>query len=66
MKSNKWLYDIYLGNEIVGNQGLSRFDDEDTARKDAHDLIRTRLSSEYGREFKDFYVLCYEGSTLDN
>lgn len=56
----KWLYDIYLDDCIVGNQGDYAFDTKDEAEIDANDYIENGLSKFYEANGDDFVVDYYQ------
>lgn len=56
----KWLYDIYLNNYIVGNQGDYAFDTKDEAEIDANDYIENGLSEFYKANGDDFVIDYYQ------
>lgn len=58
--AGKWLYDIFLDDCIVGNQGDYEFDTKEEAVIDANDYIENTLVSEYERNGDDFEVQYYQ------
>ncbi len=58
----KWLYDITLDGDYVGDQGDAEFDTKDEAIEDAKDFIHNALLKEYKRENKDFSIECYQAA----
>lgn len=57
---NKYLYDIVLDEQVVGNSGDMDFDTEAEAKVDANDFISGELSKEYNRNINDFKILPYK------
>lgn len=57
---DKWLYDIYLNNCIVGNQGDYAFDTMEEAAIDANDYIENGLSKFYEVNEDDFVIVYYQ------
>lgn len=57
---NKYLYDITLDEQVVGNSGDMDFDTEAEAKADADDFISGELSKEYNRNISDFKILTYK------
>ena len=62
---DKYLYDISLDGEYIGDQGDGSFDTEDKAREDAESYIRDELMEEYNRPFEDFVIECYVGTVVE-
>ena len=58
--TGKWLYDIFLNDCIVGNQGDEEFDTKEQAIVDANDYIENALANEYGCNGDDFVVDYYQ------
>lgn len=58
--AGKWLYDIYLDDFCVGNQGDEAFDTKEEAEADALNFINNGLSDEYKRHAEDFKIGCYQ------
>ena len=56
----KWLYDVYLGDFIVGNQGDEAFDTKEEAEIDANDYIVNGLSKFYEANENDFVIDYYQ------
>ena len=56
----KWLYDIFLGNYLVGNQGDESFETKKDAEIDANDYILNGLSKFYNVNDDDFTVEYYQ------
>lgn len=57
---DKFLYDVKLDEQIVGDSGDMEFDTEEEARADANKFIRDELSKEYNRKIIDFKILLYK------
>lgn len=57
---DKWLYDIFLDDFIVGNQGDGAFDTKEEAEIDANEWIEQCLASEYSRSADDFRIEYYQ------
>ena len=57
---DKWLYDVYLGDFIVGNQGDEAFDTKEEAEIDANDYIVNGLSKLYEANENDFVIDYYQ------
>lgn len=57
---DKWLYDIYLNDCIVGNQGDYAFDTKEEAEIDANDYIENGLSKFYEANGGDFVIDYYQ------
>ena len=55
-----YLYDVYLDNKCVGNQGDGSFNTENDAIEDAKDFIHNDLLKEFKRPSKDFSIECYQ------
>ena len=56
----KWLYDIFLDDLIVGNQGDEEFDTKKDAEVDANEYIEQALAKEYGVNGDDFRIDYYQ------
>lgn len=56
----KWLYDIYLDNHIVGNQGDYAFNSKKEAEIDANDYIENGLSKFYETDEDKFEIDYYQ------
>ena len=56
----KWLYDIFLGNCLVGDQGDEIFETKKDAEIDANDYILNGLSKFYNVNDDDFTVEYYQ------
>lgn len=55
----KWLYDIFLDDRFIGDQGDGEFDTVDDAVNDANDYIEF-LAREYERNESEFDVSVYQ------
>ena len=56
----KWLYDIFLDDNYVGDQGDEAFDTKEKAEIDANEYLELALSKEYGRSADDFVIEYYQ------
>lgn len=56
----KWLYDIFLDDCFVGNQGDSAFDTKEEAEIDANEHLELALANEYNRNADDFKIEYYQ------
>ena len=56
----KWLYDVYLDDFIVGNQGDEAFDTKEEAEIDANDYIVNGLNKFYEANETDFVIDYYQ------
>ena len=56
---DKWLYDVYLNDVLVGNQGDFAFDTKEEAEIDANDFIYNSLCKEYNVDADRFTVDYY-------
>ena len=56
----KWLYDIFLDDCIVGNQGDEEFDTKEEAVVDANDYIENGLTKFYEANADKFKVEYYQ------
>ncbi len=59
----KYLYDITLDGNLVGDQGDGLFDTKEEAQSDADDYIISALEDEYGKTYKDFEITIYGTTT---
>lgn len=59
INEDKYLYDITLDGNIVGDSGDIEFDTEDTAKADANKYIAAALVPEYRRDINDFKIVLY-------
>lgn len=57
---DKWLYDIILDGQFVGDQGDYEFDTKEDAINDANHFIENALAIEYERSADDFEIQCYQ------
>lgn len=55
----KWLYDIFLDDYIVGNQGDEEFDTKEEAEVDANDYIVNGLMKFYEVDDGDKFMVDY-------
>jgi len=58
----KWLYDIFLDDNYVGDQGNEAFDTREDAEIDANHYLEQVLVAEYGRSADDFVIEYYQGA----
>ena len=56
---NKWLYDIFLNDNLIGDSGDLEFDTKAEAKTDADDYI-LELCKEYKVNPKDFEIQIYQ------
>lgn len=56
----KWLYDIFLDDLCVGNQGDEAFNTREEAEIDANEYLEQALVNEYNRNADDFKVEYYQ------
>lgn len=59
----KYLYDITLDGNIVGDQGDYLFDTKEEAQADANSYIISTLEKEYGKTYEDFEIVIYGTTT---
>ena len=57
---DKWLYDIFLDECCVGDQGDYAFDTKEEAEIDANEYLELAISKEYGRNADDFKIEYYQ------
>lgn len=57
---DKWLYDIFLDDNCVGDQGDEVFNTKDEAITDANEFIKQALAKEYNRSIDAFRVEYYQ------
>ena len=58
----KWLYDIFLDDNHVGDQGDEAFDTREDAEIDANHYLEQALANEYNRNADDFVIEYYQGA----
>lgn len=57
---NKWLYDIFLNDNLIGDSGDLEFDTKAEAKADADDYIISELCEEYKANPRDFEIQIYQ------
>lgn len=57
---NKWLYDIFLNDNLIGDSGDLEFDTKTEAKADADDYILSSLCEEYKVNPRDFEIQIYQ------
>lgn len=56
----KWLYDIFLDDCYVGDQGDYAFNTKEEAEVDANHYLEQALVEEYNRSADDFVIEYYQ------